>query len=132
MHISKKKRAEIFSKFAGKCAYTGTDLLSDWQVDHVDPVRRNWYMANSAMFEQNHNTENMVPTQRIVNHYKHTYNLEEFRNFMLTFHLRLLKVAKNPKMIHTIKRKAYMLEIARLFDIEVDKPFEGKFYFETL
>ena len=118
--------------FDGKCAYTGTELLPDWQVDHVKAVRRNWLVNNSAMFEENHNLENMLPSQRIVNHYKHSMDLEQFRNFMKDFHVRLSKLPKNPKIEKSIKRKAYMLEIARLFDIKTDKAFSGRFYFETL
>ena len=118
--------------FDGKCAYTGTELLPDWQVDHVKAVRRNWWVNNSAMFEENHNLENMLPSQRIVNHYKHAMDLEQFRNFMKDFHVRISKLPKNPKSEKSIKRKAYMLEIARLFDIKTDKAFSGRFYFETL
>jgi hypothetical protein len=132
MYISKKDRAQVKAKLNGKCAYTGTDLLSDWQVDHVEAVRRNWWANNSAMFEENHKIENMLPAQKIVNHYKHSMGLEEFRNFMTDFHKRISKLTKNPKVERSIKRKAYMLEIARLFDIKPDKPFSGKFYFETL
>lgn len=132
MYISKKDRALLKAKFDGKCAYTGTDLLTNWQVDHVEAVRRNWWINNSAMFEENHKIENMLPSQAIVNHYKHSMGLEEFRNFMADFHKRILKLTKNPKVERSIKRKAYMLEIARLFDITPDKPFSGKFYFETL
>ena len=132
MYISKKNREIIKNMFGCKCAYTGTDLLSDWQVDHVKAVRRNWMLNNSAIFEQNHNLENMFPSQRIINHYKHSMNLEEFRCFMKDFHIRLSKLPKNSKIEKTIKRKAYMLEIARLFDITTEKPFSGKFYFETI
>ena len=75
---------------------------------------------------------NMLPTQRIVNHYKHSMNLELFREFMTDFHIRISKLPKNHKTEKSIKRKAYMLEIAKLFNITTDKAFSGKFYFETL
>jgi len=130
MYISKKNRELVKNMFGGKCAYTGTDLLPDWQVDHVSPIRRNWWLNNSALFEENHILENMIPSQRIINHYKHTMDLEEFRKFMCNFHLRLKKLPQNPKTEKSIKRKAYMLEIARFFEITTDKPFSGKFYFE--
>jgi len=130
MYISKKNREIVKNMFNGKCAYTGTDLLADWQVDHIKPIKRNWQLNNSAMFEENHNLQNMLPTQRIINHYKHSMDLELFRNFMMYFHIRLSKLPKNPKVEKSIKRKAYMLEIARLFDITADKPFSGKFWFE--
>lgn len=132
MYISKKNREIVRSLFDGKCAYTGTELLSDWQVDHVEPVRRNWWLNNSAMLEKNHKLENMLPSQRIINHYKHSMNLEQFRDFMKDFHIRIGKLPKNPRVEKSIKRKEYMLEIANLFDITTDKPFSGIFYFETL
>lgn len=132
MYISKKNRELIKNKFGGKCAYTGTELMPDWQIDHIKPIRRNWWLSNSAMFAENHKIENCIPAQRIVNHYKHSFNLEEFRSFMENFHTRISKLPKNPKTEKSIKRKAYMLELARLFDISIDKPFKGKFYFELL
>jgi len=132
MYISNKDREIVRNLFYGKCAYTGTELLPDWQVDHVKAVRRNWWLNNSAMFEENHNLQNMLPAQRIVNHYKHSMDLEQFRTFMKDFHIRISKLPKNPKIEKSIKRKAYMLEISRLFDITTDKAFSGRFYFETL
>jgi 5-methylcytosine-specific restriction endonuclease McrA len=132
MYISKKNRELVRNMFDGKCAYTGTELQSDWQVDHVKPVRRNWWLKNSAMFEENHKLNNMLPSQRIINHYKQSMDLEQFRNFMKDFHIRVSKLPKNPKIEKSIKRKIYILEIARLFDIKTDKAFSGIFYFETL
>ncbi len=132
MYISKKNREIIKQKFGGKCAYTGTDLLPDWQVDHVNPVIRNWW-TNTVMMENNHNIENMVPCQKIVNHYKGSLPLDTFRTWFLGgLHERLKKLPKNPKVEKSIKKKAYLLEVARLFDIQPDKPFSGVFYFETL
>jgi hypothetical protein len=132
MHISKKNREIVKNKFGGKCAYTGTELLPDWQVDHVNAVRRNWWLNNSALNEENHNIENMVPCQRSINLYKFTYDLEGFRHFMMDFHNRLKKLPKKPKNEKSIRHKKNLLEIARLFDITPEKPFSGKFYFEKI
>jgi len=129
MYISKKDREIIRNKYSGKCAYTGTELLPDWQVDHINPVNR---LYGTIMWRQNHNIENMVPCQRIINNYKFNMNLKQFRNFMLDFHLRLKRLPKNPKTEKSKKRKENLLEIAKLFGITPDKPFTGKFYFETL
>jgi len=132
MYISKKDREIIKQKFGGKCAYTGTDLKEDWQVDHVEPLIRNWW-DNTAMNEKAHNINNMFPVQKIVNHYKGSLDLETFRTWYLGgLHERLNKLPKNPKVEKSIKRKAYLLEVAQLFGIEIDKPFSGIFYFETL
>lgn len=132
MYISKKDREIIKNKFGGKCAYSGTILKDDWQVDHVQPIMRNWKGKN-PLHEKKHNIDNMFPVQKIINHYKHSLNLEEFRSWYLGgLHERLKKLPKNPKVEKSIKRKEYLLEVAKLFDITEDKPFSGVFYFETL
>lgn len=132
MYISKKDRELIKQKFAGKCAYSGTELEPDWQVEHIKPVVRNWW-TNTAMFEDAHNLGNMVPVQKLINHYKGSISLEEFRTWLLGgLHLRLKKVPKNPRTEKGAKKKAYILKIASYFGITEDTPFSGRFYFETL
>lgn len=132
MYISKKDRAIIKQKYNGKCAYTGTVLKDDWQVEHVIPVRRNW-ANNKSLNEEAHNIDNMLPVQKIVNHYKHSLPLESFRTWYLGgLHKRLSKLPKNPRTEKGIKRKAYLLEVAKLFKIEINKPFSGRFYFEDV
>lgn len=132
MYISKKDREIIKNKFGGKCAYSGTDLEDDWQVDHVEPIIRNWY-DGTVQFEKSHNIDNMVPCQKIINHYKGSMDLELFRTWYLGgLHERLKKLPKNPKVEKSIKKKNYLLKVASLFNIEKDKPFNGMFYFETI
>ena len=132
MYISEKDRELIKQKFGGKCAYSGTELEPDWQVEHIKPVVRNWW-TNTAMFEDAHNLENMVPVQKLINHYKNSIHLEEFRTWLLGgLHARLKKVPKNPRTEKGAKKKAYILKIASYFKISEDTPFSGKFYFEKL
>ena len=131
MYISKKDREKVRNMFEGKCAYSGTELLQDWQVDHVNPLVRNWW-TNTVMFENNHKLENMIPSQKIINQYKHSRDLEQFRDFMQDFHVRISNLPKNPITEKSIKRKVRMLEIAKFFNITPEKPFSGKFWFETL
>lgn len=38
--MKKEDRQKVFEKFGGRCAYSGTKLESDWQVDHVKPIVR--------------------------------------------------------------------------------------------
>ena len=131
MYISKKEREIIKNKFGGKCAYTGTELKDDWQVDHVEPVIRNWF-SSGCISPDNHRLDNMVPCQRIVNHYKGALPLEQFRSWFLGgLHERLKKLPKIPYAPQSIRRKKYLLEVAELFGISEDKPFSGKFYFES-
>lgn len=113
-------REIIKNKFNGLCAYTGKPLGEDWQIDHIKPKVRGG----------TNEIDNLLPAIKIVNHYKRVFNLEEFREYMMSFHIRLKRVAKNPKSEKGIKRKEYMNKIAELFNIEVDKPFDGVFYFE--
>lgn len=117
-----KKRDVIYNKFGGLCAYTGKPLGDDWQIDHK------WPKCGGG----NDDIENLFPAIKIINHYKRSHNVESFRLSMLSFHKRLSKLPKKTKVNRTIRRIEYMNTIARLFDITIDKPFSGKFYFETI
>ncbi len=125
------KRDRIYQKFNGLCAYSGTPLEDDWQIEHINPVVRNWW-TNTKMFPDADKEENMVPVQKIINHYKHSYDLEGYRKLLAGLHLRLKKVAKNPRTEKGEKRKAYIMKVAGYFGITEDKSFDGRFYFEKL
>lgn len=117
-----QNRDIIKNKYGGKCAYSGTDLLDDWQVDHIIPKR----------LGGTDDTDNLMPVQRIINHYKRALSLDDFRNLWLGgLHKRLKKLPKNPRTENGQKRKDYLLTVANLFGITETKPFNGKFYFET-
>lgn len=122
-------RARIYNKFDGKCAYTGKPLDDLWQIDHVEP-RINYKWNKASGYADDHN--NLVPAIRIINHYKRGQNLEQFRKFMLKFHERLGKLPKKTQVHRTEERIKYLNKVAVLFDITPDKPFSGKFYFETI
>ena len=121
------RRSVIQQKFGGLCAYTGKPLGDDWQVDHIEP---HFY---ARMWQRDANrSENLVPSLRIVNHYKRCKDLEEFRKYMLTFHERLKKLPKTTRVEKSAKRVQYMLKVAEAFGITPDTPFLGKFYFEFI
>jgi len=129
--MKKSDRELIRQKFGGRCAYSGTILEPDWQIDHVRPVVRNWFNGTMT-FKEDDVLENMVPVQKIINHYKHSLSLEQFRSWYLAgLHLRLKKLPKEPFCSRSIKRKAYMLKVAEYFGITPEKQFSGTFYFET-
>ncbi len=129
-YISKKKREIIKQKYGGLCAYSGTPLLPDWQVEHIQPLVRNLY-DGSPTFPQAHCDENLVPVQKIINHYKGSLDLETFRTWFLGgLHERLRKLPKNPKTQKSHNKKRYLLQVASFFDISESKPFSGVFYFE--
>jgi 5-methylcytosine-specific restriction endonuclease McrA len=128
--MNKKIRETVYNKYNGCCAYTGKPLQSDWQVDHIHPKCRK--IQKNSTLTSHDDMDNLIPAYRMVNHYKRTQTLNEFRKFMSEFHIRLSKLPKNTRVLKTQKRKEYLFEIAMLFDIAIDKPFDGKFYFEKL
>lgn len=135
--MKKKTRHEVYNKFNGKCAYTGKELGDDWQVDHVTSQYQHSYLYTGKedyieYMKKVHDINNLLPALRIVNHYKRTKNLEQFRRYMTGFHKRLAKLPKTTRVPATQRRIQYMNSIAEVFGITKDKPFNGVFYFETL
>ncbi len=129
--MNKKLREQVYNKYNGLCAYTGKPLGQDWQVDHVIPKSHYvWYQPSTTTTCDD--IENLVPAIKIINHYKRGLDLEGFRRYMLKFHTRVSKLPKNTRVERTKKRKEYMQTLADLFEISVDRPFTGVFYFETL
>lgn len=114
-------RQAVHDKFGGRCAYTGKPLGDDWQVDHIIP----------KCLGGTDDIDNLVPVLAIVNHYKRSLSLKDFKEWYLGgLHERLKKLPKNPKSEQGIRRKAYLLKVAEAFDITPDKPFCGKLWYE--
>lgn len=142
--MNKQLRQQVYEKFNGLCAYTGKPLDDNWQVDHITSKYQIKYNAAKEVARQKDwndyqdtikqidNIENLFPAISFVNHYKRSYDLEGFKGYLKDFHKRLAKLPKTTKRPDTVKRIAYMNTIANLFDITIDKPFSGKFYFETI
>jgi hypothetical protein len=127
--MNKALREQVKNKYGGKCAYSGTDLMDDWQVDHLFPKHfyQRGYPGNPDAIE------NLVPAQKIINHYKGTLTLEEFRRWYLGgLHNRLAKLPKITRVLKSTKRKEYLLQVASFFGITENNPFSGVFYFESL
>lgn len=122
---AKQKRELVFNKYGGRCAYSGTQLDDDWQIDHIIPKRFNMPNADHI--------DNLVPTQKIINHYKRALPLDLFKSWFLAgLHNRLKKLPKNPRTEKGHKRKQYLLSVAYYFGITPSKQFDGKLYFEKL
>jgi len=130
MAISEKLREKVRQKYNGLCAYSGTPLEDDWQVDHVKPK----YLFEIGLEEGNpDDIDNLMPVQKLINHYKRALDLENFRNERLgRMHLQIAELPKNPRTEKSKKRKKYLLKIADYFGITEKKPFNKIFYFETL
>jgi 5-methylcytosine-specific restriction endonuclease McrA len=119
--LRKALREQVRQKFDNRCGYTGTVLLDDWQVDHIVPKRLG---GTDSM-------DNLMPCQKIVNHYKRALTLQAFRvKWLGGLHRRLAKLPKCPRTANSSRRKGYLLRVAELFRITADRPFSGKFYFE--
>ena len=127
--MNKSLRAKVYAKYDGRCAYTGKPLGDDWQMDHMESRYKALCYDRESEVD---NINNLMPALKIVNHYKREFSLEGFRGYMLNFHKRLAKLPKHTNLERTRNRIAYMRKVADAFDITVDKPFCGKFYFETL
>jgi hypothetical protein len=117
------KRDIIYQKYDGLCAYSGTPLEDDWQIDHVVPKCKGG----------TDNIENLIPVQKILNHYKRSLGIEDFRKLWLGgLHMRIGKLPKNPRTENGKHKKEYMLKIASYFGIDENTSFDGVFYFEKL
>jgi len=125
--INKNLREKVYNKYGGLCAYSGTPLEADWQIDHLKPIIR---VGPGEMFK-NDNYDNLMPCQKIINHYKRAHDLELFRRLLMTLHKRIGK-PKNPRTEKSKKKKEYLNKIASYFKITPDKPFSGVFYFERV
>lgn len=71
--ISAEERKKVFDTYNGRCAYCGTQItLSGMQIDHKKPL------AIGGEDEFN----NMIPACRSCNKYKHTLDIEGFREYL--------------------------------------------------
>lgn len=132
--MNKTDRQKVFDKYGGRCAYTGKELPADWQVDHIVPRRSvHWLLLSTRdkYFDVN-SPGNLVPTFKILNHYKRAKDLKEWREYLIGLHIRIAKLPKKTRVERRQKYKDYMLEVANHFGITPDKPFDGVFYFETI
>jgi hypothetical protein len=129
MGVKMNRRERIYNKYNGLCAYSGTPLEPDWQIDHVEPVIRSIYTGKPLIKELDCES-NMVPCQRVINNYKFTNSLEVFRTSLLGgLHIRLKRYPRSGKGGELRKR---MEKIAGYFGITPDSPFSGEFYFEKI
>ena len=131
MAISKKIRLQVYEKYGGLCGYTGKPLGDKWEVDHVTPQSHyRWYQSSETM--KCDDIANLIPAIKIINHYKRGRDLEQFRRYISTLHIRLKKLPKKTMVARTENRKRYLLEVAEHFGVTPDNPFNGTFYFETI
>lgn len=107
-HFSKKERQIIYNKCFGHCAYCGKDITyNEMQVDHVISLRRG---GTDDM-------DNLMPSCRSCNHYKHTLSINEFRK----------NLEKMPKVL---MKNSVTYQIALRYNMIIQNIHDVKFYFE--
>lgn len=80
--ISKSTRTLVYQMYNGHCAYCGRKIdYKDMQVDHATPLR-----IGGA-----DDISNYMPTCRSCNHYKSTFDIEGFRDYLSKIHDRLMR-----------------------------------------
>lgn len=138
-HINSKYKSEQVLVYDTHYKHKDTgEILTREEISNLISKDRsilydyNYFPKKTKPVKEVDNIENLYPCCRIVNHYKRALDLEGFRRYMLSFHTRLAKLPKSTSVESTKRRIVYMNTIADLFDITVDKPFSGVFYFERI
>lgn len=113
-------RKVIHQKFNGHCAYCGHVLQDEtgkyMQVDHVEPLVRDWFKGGKPIDKKKDIEKNMFPACPKCNNYKHSMSLESFRNEV--------KLSPERLKVHAAYNNA-----VRFGMIEF-KEWDGLFYFE--
>lgn len=80
MALTKAQRELVKNKFDGRCAYCGIDLPEKgWCADHVIAIRRRG-KKGKCLKPHLDNIDNMYPSCRPCNNFKHTFTIERFRH----------------------------------------------------
>ena len=126
--LSKEKRAEVYAKYNGHCAYCGKEIeLKDMQVDHVTAYARAVYgpkeerdMAGQMISDGSiDNIDNLMPSCRACNFYKGIEDIEGLRDRILT-------------QLSRTCQSSFQTRLAMQYGIIEYKPWDGKFYFEKI
>ncbi len=71
MAVNREMRARVHAKYDGHCAYCGLPLtIKHMQVDHATP----------RLFGGDDSYENLEPSCRLCNNFKHFHGIEAFRH----------------------------------------------------
>ena len=115
--IPNKVRRAVYDKYNGHCAYCGCKLeCKDMQVDHIESV----YMAVECLDKEvDDSLKNYMPSCKSCNYYKNTGTIEDFRE--------RIKNTLEHTCIDTFQAR-----LAMKYGIIEFKPWNSKFYFETV
>jgi 5-methylcytosine-specific restriction endonuclease McrA len=129
MAIKKTIREQVYQKCQGHCGYCGDEIqIKEMQVDHIIPqynfsihvsnrFRIPTFLTHLEECDKDH-IDNLMPTCRVCNKWKSTFDLEQFRKEVFEQVKRLNDYSANFRMA-----KKYRLVIENV------KPIV--FYFET-
>lgn len=116
MTFNKKIRELVYSKCNGHCAYCGCELqISEMQIDHANSV----FLSRIHGNEVDNSFENLMPSCRMCNFYKHESNVEGFRN-------------KLNKILRNSCTKDFVVRLAIRYGLLNIGRWNGKFYFEKV
>lgn len=108
--LSARERKRIFDMYGGRCAYCGTGVtFRGMQIDHKKPLR----------IGGEDTQENLLPACRSCNSYKHSLDVEEFRDYLKGIPKRL-------------SRDSIAYRVGKRFELLQESETEVKFYFEKM
>lgn len=123
MQFSKSTRESVFNKYDGHCAYCGCELkLSNYHIDHIHPKSGYIQVENGKPVSPNR-IENLNPSCRACNTYKHFYSINEFRMY--------LKQMFESRQDYLFKSNT-KFELAKKFGVITVLEWDGLFYFERV
>lgn len=119
MKLTKKEREEIKNLFGGKCAYCGIVLEDKFHLDHIKPIRRNWW-EDTSINPENDVIKNIYPACIPCNLNKGSLSLENWRKKL--HHYRDIQLERDSHVARHLFR----------FNM-IDKNMEDVvFYFESI
>lgn len=126
--IKKSKRAQVFAKFNGHCAYCG-ETLHTFQVDHIVP-KKNFaqhihnrikvpaFLQHLTETDVNH-IDNLFPSCYSCNSYKDSMDVETFRNEL---NLLIERLNKYSTQYRIVKRYGMVNETNKKLIFHFEKP----------
>lgn len=110
--LTKAERMKIYNKTSGHCAYCGCEIpFKGFNADHVKCFAWNGAEADTV--------DNMLPSCRSCNNYKHTMMLETFRT----------ELSKIPDRL---QRDINTYGIAKRYGMVIEHREPIKFYYEKI
>ncbi len=111
-------RQRIWAKSDGKCWYCGCELSEKgWHVDHIEPMRRNWW-ENTSLHPERDTEENEVPACASCNVQKGSLSVEAFRQKIVGY-------------INSLNEYHTQYAVAKRYGLIRETQLPVRFWFET-